>query len=138
MGEPLHEIQIAIEEIIAAQSLSIFPLDLLERAGLRLACVVHNLEEDQEDRRALQDPVFVPDNFGADLRLYAKFFLKLAGQRFHGSFAALDFSSGKLPLERVPVVALALADEQFAVGALDHGGGNNDRALYHKRASAII
>jgi len=97
-----------------------FPANLLEVQIPRDAVEIHHPIENQENPRSPGILVFVSHEFAIDARRDAKLFLKLADHGGFGSFAGLDFSSRKFPLQGMIAEILALRDQNPS-GALDNG-----------------
>ena len=72
-------------------------------------------------------------DFGTDLRADAKLFLEFALQGLRRVFAGLDFSAGKLPLQRQRLIFRPLAAEDFF--ASEHQRG--DHLLDHETCTPL-
>lgn len=129
-GELGDELAIRGEEIVLTKFARQDPGDLFE--GDRFDGVVFDGRSEKSDfERFVAIGVFVLDaaEFDGFGQLGVKFFAQFTGEGGFGSFPFLHFSTWEFPFERRRVAFAALADEDAAVGAFDHGGDDGFHEL---------
>ena len=94
--------------------MGVLPKDLFEFVIDRDAGEVSDAEKDQIDRGTFVVAELVALEFFADDGFDAEFLAEFARKSLFGGFTWINFAAGEFPLESVPVVALALTDEDFS------------------------
>ncbi len=120
-GEPGDKFAIAFEEIEFGQLVSFGPENLFELIIDGYAGELGDVVEDEFDRRALVVLELIALKDFADVGLNAEFFAEFAGKGYLRGFARFDFATWELPFEAMPIVTLALADQDFASVCDDAG-----------------
>jgi hypothetical protein len=110
------------EEIVAGQVFEACPTDLLEDAVLDFAAELMDREKLQVDGAAVTVVVANAGDRWADDGVDPKFFVEFAGQGLFRTFAGLDFSAWKLPLQGHRLVGAALPYQNFAPAQNQRGG----------------
>src|ERR1017187_1014326 len=110
-----YERAVRFEEVEFEQFVPFDPPDFAKDPVLNLALVFMHFEESQFHRPPARVLVMDADDFVADGRLDAEFFLQLAPQGIAGLFALLDLAAGKLPFQRHHLMARPLACEDTVV-----------------------
>src|SRR5690606_34717015 len=103
--------------------------DLLEGQGLGVARELRHAIEDEQDGRAPRVAVLVTGDLVSDLSGDAEFLGQLALEGLTRRFPGLDLAAGELPLERVRVAGLALANQDETVAL--YNTGNHQKRTGH-------
>ena len=119
-----HEIQIAVEKVVAGQTRMARPLELLKYNIRRDTAEFSHSKKNQQNRVPARIGMLVPDHLFADLSADIEFLAQFARKRGTRLLAVFDFASGKLPLQGVTRASLALADKNPAL-LLDDGGDDD-------------
>src|SRR5215472_8076893 len=113
-GKPLEEPAVAGDEIEGGEAIARFPARFAINQVLRIALVRGHAKENQLDGAFARVFVVVAQEFLAARIAEGQFLFELARQRLFGGFAGFYFAAGKLPLQRVRLRGLALADQDAA------------------------
>jgi hypothetical protein len=114
-GQVFHEFMVSFEKVIRKQIFARGPLHIAEDAVLDLTFMLANNEETQFHHAAVGIFVLDTGQFVADGGVDAEFFFQFAAKGGAGLFAFLNFSAGKLPLERHGLMARSLAHQQLVI-----------------------
>ncbi len=135
-GEVADKATVSGEKIIVGQLLEGYPAEIAEDAIFDLAVEGVDGEKLNVHRAAVSIVVSNVSDQRADDGLDAQLLIQLSSQGCFGSFAGLDLSAGKLPLEGHGLLRAALADEH--VRAAQHEGRNHETERSDTRWSGII
>lgn len=124
-GQPGDKLAVAVKKIIIREPVRFLPENLFELIIDRDAGELRDAVEDQFHRRALVVLELVALEQTTNNRLDAQFLAKLAGQRLLRFFTGFDFAAGKLPFETMPIVAFALANQDFST-MCEHAGNHGN------------
>ena len=108
-----HELFVGVQEIQSWKVTAFYPSNFAKNPVLQFILVAIDNVEVQVDRVAILVGVQNSRNLAPDFCADPQFFVKFAAQCLGRSFAGLDFSTGKLPLESEGLVLRPLTAQDF-------------------------